>query len=422
MSIMAEIVELRRSRVRAEGHALGAAVAAERTAPLVPFGRSPFVICEIKRSSPSKGEISAALDAPAQAAIYARQGARSVSVLTEEDHFRGSLADLMAVKRTNPDLAVLRKDFLLSIEDIDISYRAGADAVLLIAGVLERDELERMYRRATELGLECLVEVHTIEEIAKVRELAPRFTGINARDLRTFAVDLALPITLRASIDWETRVVFESGMRSREHAAFASGAGFEGILVGEAVVRRPELVGELIAGLADGANRHGAASAGEPGDGPGPGRRDFWRRLYAARSPRRSGWIATISGARPPSALMSASLPYVRMYVPLSRSGAIARGRRRSPPPAPAPASGGSKAASSRPPLQRETNWNRSALMTPWRHSTRRSPARARRSMAYAGDPGPKPSRTRWVGEGMTGVTRSHPASGRTPQRSSSSR
>lgn len=264
MSIMSEIVGTRRERIAREGAALGVEIPADRQLPVVPFGRDPFVICEIKRRSPSRGAIAPELDSSAQAARYVSEGAKTLSVLTEENHFGGSLSDLMTVKKRHPDISVLRKDFLLSIEDVDISYRAGADAVLLIAGILDRDTLRSMYTRARSLGMSALVEVHSKEEIEKVAPIAPELTGINARDLSNFTVDLALPLGLRMQIEWSTRLVFESGIHSYEHAAYAAGNGFAGILVGEAVVRRPELIGELIRGLAN-------------------PQTDFWLRLYSRR-------------------------------------------------------------------------------------------------------------------------------------------
>ncbi|HUX22033.1 MAG TPA: bifunctional indole-3-glycerol phosphate synthase/phosphoribosylanthranilate isomerase, partial [Spirochaetia bacterium] len=265
MSIMAEIVRDRRARIAREGVSLGHPLPEHREVPLVPFGRAPFVICEIKRRSPSRGTIASGLDAPEQASLYAGLGARSVSVLTEEDHFSGSLADLIAVKRTNPELCVLRKDFLLSTEDIEVSYLAGADAVLLIAGILDKETLTAMYARATALGMSCLVEVHTPEEVEKVASVRPEFTGINARDLRNFSVDLTLPLALKPRIGWTTKLVFESGIHSMEHAAFAAGNGFAGILVGEAVVRNPDLIRELIQGLEE-------------------SRGAFWSRLYTGKA------------------------------------------------------------------------------------------------------------------------------------------
>jgi indole-3-glycerol phosphate synthase / phosphoribosylanthranilate isomerase len=276
MNIRDRIAARRAERIAREGHAFGAAVPAGRELPLVPFGRPPFLIAEMKRRSPSRGDIAAGVDPVRQAGAYRTGGVRSVSVLTEEDHFSGSLADLMAVKRAWPDLAVLRKDFLLDETDIDVSYRAGADAVLLIASLLNEDSLTRMAGRAAALGMASLVEVHSRADVAKARLLKPEFTGINARDLETFVIDPLLPLRTAGAIDWPTRLVYESGIFYGEDAAVAVSSGFSGILVGEALMKRPELCGELVRTLES--------------DAP-----DFWGRL-CARQVRRPGPLVKICG------------------------------------------------------------------------------------------------------------------------------
>ena len=266
-----QIVAGRRRRVAAEGPELGEAVPARRTQPLVPLLRAAggdpdrLLVCEIKRASPSRGTIAAGLDAVEQAGHYAAAGVRAVSVLTEPDHFGGSLADLMAVKAACPQLSVLRKDFLLDERDLEISYRAGADAVLLLASCLGVAELRALEARARQLGMTALVEVHDADDLAKARAVRPALTGINSRDLTTFEVDATLPARLRPAVDWPTTLLFESGIHTGEDAAFACAAGFDGVLVGEAVVRRPELVAELRRVL-DGA----------------PKRVLFWERLFRA--------------------------------------------------------------------------------------------------------------------------------------------
>ena len=254
-----EIVAGRRRRVAAEGAELGEPVPGSRRQPLVPLvpwaggsdggAGAPLLICEIKRRSPSRGAIAPGLDAVGQARRYAAAGVRAVSVLTEPDHFGGALADLIAVKEACPHLSVLRKDFLLDERDLEVSHRAGADAVLLLAACLSADELGRLYRHALALGMTPLVEVHDDADLAKARTVRPLLTGINSRDLTTFAVDTTLPARLRPAVDWPTTLLFESGIHCAEDAAFARSAGFDGVLVGEAVVRRPELVAELHAVL-----------------------------------------------------------------------------------------------------------------------------------------------------------------------------
>ncbi len=252
-SIRDRIVARREARVAAEGPTLGVSVPASREESGAPpphaFPLPPPLICEIKRKSPSRGYIDPDLDPVALAGQYAAAGARSLSVLTEEDHFAGSLADLMAVKRAFPELSVLRKDFLLTDEDVEVSYRAGADAVLLIASVLGPETLGRLHARAAELGVAALVEVHDDRDLAAARAVGAPLVGINARDLATFRIDPLLPLRLKARIDWPATVVYESGVFYGEQVTVAVDAGFGGLLVGESVVRDPGRVAELAAAL-----------------------------------------------------------------------------------------------------------------------------------------------------------------------------
>ena len=265
------IVALRRGRIAAEGHALGARVPERRETPVVPFLRDPGLICEIKRRSPSRGAIDAGLDPVALAGAYAARGVRSVSILTEEDHFGGSLSDLMAVKRAYPDLALLRKDFLVDEEDVRVSFRAGADAVLLIASILSAEELARLHGLATDTGMAVLVELHDPDDFDRARRVRPTLVGINARDLTRFTVDLLTPVRLRHRIDWGHRAVFESGVFTHEDALLVSTSGFDGILVGEAAVRDQDAIAGILGGLAGELPGRGAPAA--------VGRRDFWSRL-----------------------------------------------------------------------------------------------------------------------------------------------
>ena len=265
MDIRDTIVEARRRRVAREGHAQNTVLPAERRLPIAPFGLSPFLVCEVKRRSPSRGDIAPTMDSVEQAAHYVSHGVRSISVLTETDYFSGSLNDLMRIKSRFPEVSVLRKDFLFDEEDIDVSHRAGADAILLIAAILEVEMLRRLYRRAKDLGMEVLLEIHGESDLQKARSLRPEVLGINCRDLETFRVDLLHPIRMRSRVDWDARVVFESGVRSVEDCHLALSSGFSGILVGESVVREPNLVGDLL-----------KAWESAPG-------RDFWARLCARK-------------------------------------------------------------------------------------------------------------------------------------------
>ncbi|TVR74249.1 MAG: bifunctional indole-3-glycerol phosphate synthase/phosphoribosylanthranilate isomerase [Spirochaetaceae bacterium] len=203
------------------------------------------IICEIKRRSPSRGAFAEMPDPVEQARRYRDGGARALSILTEQDHFGGSLADLVAVRRAFPEPAILRKDFLLTPEDLEVSREFGADAVLLIAGVLDAPTLAEMHRYARELGLAALVEIHNREELESIRPLSPPLVGINARNLRTFRVDLLEPLALAEEIDWEASLVFESGLFHREDALLAREGRFSSLLVGEAVMRDPGRIREL---------------------------------------------------------------------------------------------------------------------------------------------------------------------------------
>ncbi len=284
-NIRDRIVTRRRERIRTEGHTLGVAVPQTRQHPLVPFLRAPGLICEIKRRSPSRGAIDEALDPVELAGRYAAAGVRSVSVLTEEDHFAGSLRDLMEVKRAHPQLSILRKDFLVDREDIDVSLKAGADAVLLIASMLSGEELSDLHQYARAQGLAVLVELHEHRDFAKAREFAPALAGINARDLTTFRTDLLTPLRLREEIDWSHRAVFESGAFHEEDGRLVARAGFDGLLVGEAAVRDQQVIPQLLRGLK-------AGRADSPvGDAPGTDcpPNFFWstiaRRVGASRRP-----------------------------------------------------------------------------------------------------------------------------------------
>jgi len=252
MNILEKIVGERRRRIEKLGYSEGTILPPEREFPLVSFcednlsgGSKFYLICEFKRRSPSKGWIRRDSDPVTRVKRYVERGVTRISVLTEGEFFGGSLDDLMRVKRHYPTVAVLRKDFLISEEDIDISFRAGADAVLLIASILSRDELERLYGRSKKLGMEALVEIHDSDDIEKVRPVKPTLVGINSRDLKDFRIDPIQPIRLRSLIDWEARVIFESGIKYGEDVALAVSSGFSGVLIGEAVMKNPDLIEEI---------------------------------------------------------------------------------------------------------------------------------------------------------------------------------
>jgi len=252
VNILKEIAFRRLKDIAKYGHEMGAEVPEKRDVPLIPFANERFLVCEVKRSSPSRGAIAENISAIKKAEEYIRFGASRISVLTEKNYFSGSLDDLVGVKRSSPSAAVLRKDFLLDTEDIDVSYRAGADAVLLIAAMLTVEQLDKLYQRASRLGLEALVEVHSSDDITKARKIKPALTGINSRNLSNFKIDTMRPLKLKKKIDWKTKLIFESGIKSEEDALIAFAAGFSGILVGEAVVRNPRLIARITSGYSDG--------------------------------------------------------------------------------------------------------------------------------------------------------------------------
>ena len=238
--LLRRIVEDRRERRRRERRRPGAGPAA---APGRRPGRrsagTPFLICEVKRRSPSRGEIAPGLDAAAQAGLYRRAGAGAVSVLTEEDHFGGSLADLVEVKRRHPGLAVLRKDFLLDEEDLEVSERAGADAVLLIAAALEAGTLARLAAGRGSWGWPSCWRCTTGRTWGRRGRSARPSPGSTAATWPPSGWIRSCPCALNARIDWPTRLVYESGVRGPEDGRLALAAGFDGLLVGEAVVRDP---------------------------------------------------------------------------------------------------------------------------------------------------------------------------------------
>ncbi|HTS00703.1 MAG TPA: indole-3-glycerol phosphate synthase TrpC [Bacteroidota bacterium] len=198
--------------------------------------RSPAVIAEIKKASPSRGLIAKEFDPAGIARAYAWGGAAAISVLTEERHFLGSIADLESA-RLAVDIPILRKDFIVDPYQVAESKAAGADAILLIAAALPQAGLGELQGAARELGLECLVEVHSAGELERVRDLRPALIGINNRDLTTFRTDIALSARLARLVPADTLCVSESGIRSHRDIATLGRAGIGAFLVGEHLMR-----------------------------------------------------------------------------------------------------------------------------------------------------------------------------------------
>ncbi len=194
------------------------------------------VIAEVKRRSPSKGDLAAIPDPAALAADYAAGGAAAISVLTEERRFGGSLADLRAV-RAAVATPLLRKDFVVTEYQLLEAREAGADLVLLIVAALAPDDLVRLHDLARELGLGVLVEVHDEAEAQRALDLGAELIGVNARDLRTLEVHPEVFGRLAAQLPQDRVLVAESGVRGPEDAQRYTDEGARAVLVGEALVR-----------------------------------------------------------------------------------------------------------------------------------------------------------------------------------------
>lgn len=193
------------------------------------------VIAEVKRRSPSKGDLAADLD-PAELAVrYGDGGATCLSVLTDVEYFGGSGEDLVAA-RGAVDLPVLRKDFTVDLRDVVDARLMGADAVLLIAAALDDAELADFRALATELGLDALVEVHDEAEAERALAVGATLIGVNQRDLVTFEVDTRRAVRVAAVLPDDAIRVAESGVRGPADAAVLAAAGYHAVLVGESLV------------------------------------------------------------------------------------------------------------------------------------------------------------------------------------------
>ncbi|WP_158864395.1 indole-3-glycerol phosphate synthase TrpC [Leifsonia sp. AG29] len=193
------------------------------------------IIAEVKRASPSRGALAEIPDPAALAARYEQGGASAISVLTEERRFRGSLADLEAVRRT-VSIPVLRKEFIAEPYQVFEARAAGADLVLLIVAALDQAQLVELYGLITELGMTALVEAHSAEELARAADTGARLIGVNARDLTTFELDRDLFGRLSGRFPAGAVRVAESAVKTAADVAHYRDAGADVVLVGEALV------------------------------------------------------------------------------------------------------------------------------------------------------------------------------------------
>lgn len=201
------------------------------------------LIAECKLASPSKGMLCSRYSVPELAIIYEQSGATSLSVLTDR-HFNGSPEDIAAVKAVS-GLPVLRKDFIVDPYQIYQARRNGADAVLLIVAVLTDSQLHDYIRIADQLGLDCLVEVHSRAELKRAQMTEARCIGINNRDLMTFTTKLENSLTLLPYCDPDRIIISESGVRNAGDAKRLQAAGARGILAGESLVTATDVGGKV---------------------------------------------------------------------------------------------------------------------------------------------------------------------------------
>lgn len=217
-----------------EKAALALTPARDAVAVLAPSDRVK-IIAEVKRASPSRGQLAEIPDPAAQAAAYELGGASTISVLTEQRRFRGSLDDLTAVKQ-RVTLPVLRKDFIATPYQVFEARAAGADLVLLIVAALDQPTLQELYRLIVELGMTPLVEAHSADEVARAASLGAPLIGINARDLTTFELDQNLFGRLVESIPDDAIKIAESAVKTPADVAHYRAAGADVVLIGEALV------------------------------------------------------------------------------------------------------------------------------------------------------------------------------------------
>jgi indole-3-glycerol phosphate synthase len=198
------------------------------------------LIAEVKKASPSAGVIRPDFDPVAIAKTYAAHGATCLSVLTDEQYFQGHLDYLTAIRQA-VDLPLLRKDFILDTYQIVEARLAGADAVLLIAECLDDCNLRKLHNAAVELGLAPLVELYDPENLPRVLAAGATLIGVNNRDLRTFVVDLDHTLRIRRDVPENCVLVGESGIRTRADVERLEAAGVDAILVGESLMREPDM-------------------------------------------------------------------------------------------------------------------------------------------------------------------------------------
>ena len=205
-------------------------------------GQRVRIIAEVKRASPSRGVLRDGLDPEWLATQYADNGAAAISVLTNTAHFQGSLADMEAVGAVahTRDIPVLRKEFIYDPYQVHEARAYGADAILLIATMLNRDQLARLKQMAEDLGMQCLIEVHDEFELEIAVDVGAAIIGINNRDLRTFHTTLQTTDRLGHQVPKDCILVSESGIQERQDIGRIRDAGASAVLIGDALVTAPD--------------------------------------------------------------------------------------------------------------------------------------------------------------------------------------
>ena len=244
--LLAEIVQQKRREVAdlESRAALIEQAAHERKSQPRPFAdairaHEPAIIAEIKKASPSKGLLQPNFHPAFIAHAYEQGGAACLSVLTEKQYFQGSLHDLEAA-RAAVNLPVLRKDFTIDRVQVFEAAAHGADAILLIAAILDLSELQTLRELASSLGLAALVEVHDHQDLSKALDSGAQIIGVNNRDLDTFKVSLDTSLRLSYLLPSNVIRVSESGIHRPAHIDLLRGAGFQAFLVGESLMRSPD--------------------------------------------------------------------------------------------------------------------------------------------------------------------------------------
>ncbi|MFG0290124.1 MAG: indole-3-glycerol phosphate synthase TrpC [Rhodopirellula sp. JB044] len=249
MTILDDILVKTRTTIERDRNQVSAEELRTAIAPMPPCrdfhaalaaGDDVRLIAEVKRASPSAGLIREDFSPPDIAAAYQDGGAACISVLTDEPFFQGSLDYLRAV-RQHVDLPILRKDFIIDEYQLLQARAAGADAVLLIAECLSPEEMQSLDQKASDLGLQTLIELFEPDNLDAVLATQTRLVGINNRDLRTFQTDLEHTVRLAENIPSDRLVVGESGIRTHADVLHLKAAGVKGILVGESLMRQPDI-------------------------------------------------------------------------------------------------------------------------------------------------------------------------------------